>query len=172
MSDEYQLRKDIDRFKNFLDTLEFFMKSNYDLTGNDIRDLFLHYYDVSQVYNKEEIDTKLDEIISGGADLSNYYTKLQINAILSSYATVAFANSEYAKIVHTHNQYLTEEDLVDLDVTLSTLKLVPYSEDNTGVICFEQINKTIDELDINLSMDTMSNGYLKITATLIEREEE
>lgn len=75
MSDEYQLRKDIDRFKNFLDSLEFFMKSNYDLTSNDIRDLFLHYYDVSQVYSKEEIDN----LIGGSADLSKYVKKEDVD---------------------------------------------------------------------------------------------
>ena len=77
MSDEYQLRKDIDRVINDV----------YNLQSNEL-----------DIYKKNEIDTKfdkyydkgqVDEMIGhgGGGDLSNYYTKTEINTILSSYVT-------------------------------------------------------------------------------------
>ena len=161
MSDEYQLRKDIDRVFRDIYRLDNDALDIYKI--EEINALLQNYYDISQ------IQSIVEDIIAGDIDLSRYYTKQEMNTILGSYVTSDFANTTYAYKVHTHSQYLTEEDLVDLDVKLSTLKLVPYSEDNTGVMCFEQINKTIDELDIALDMDTMSNGYLKITASLIER---
>lgn len=104
----------------------------------------------------------------GGGDLSNYYTKSEINAILSSYATISFANSTYAPLIHTHSQYITRDEISDLDINLSTLELVPKSDNPNGVMCFDRVQKTIDELDIDLKADTLSNGYLKIEVDLIE----
>lgn len=117
----------------------------------------------------------------GGGDLSNYYTKTEVNnivaplisdselnTILSSYVTIGYANSRYALINHTHSQYITRAEIHDLDINLTTLELVPASENPNGVMCFDRVQKTIDELDIELTADTMSNGYFKIEANLIE----
>ena len=117
----------------------------------------------------------------GGGDLSNYYTKTEVNnivaplisdselnTILSSYVTIGFANSRYALINHTHSQYITRAEIHDLDINLTTLELVPKTDNPNGVMCFERVQKTIDELDIDLKADTMSNGYLKIEVDLIE----
>lgn len=162
MADEYQLRKDIDK-------------------------IYFRVYDVENdrllVYTKDEMNELLDtnyfdqsEVLKliqesgggGGGDLSNYFTKSEINAILSSYATIGFANSTYAPIVHTHSQYVTREEISDLDINLTTLELVPKTDNPNGVMCFDRVQKTIDELDIDLKADTMSNGYLKIEVDLIE----
>lgn len=77
MADEYQLRKDIDK-------------------------IYFRVYDVENdrllVYTKDEMNALLDAnyfdqsevlklIQEGGGDLSNYYTKIEINTILSSYVT-------------------------------------------------------------------------------------
>lgn len=104
----------------------------------------------------------------GGGDLSNYYTKSQINTILSSYATIGYSNSKYALIEHYHSQYVTRAEISDLDINLTTLQLVPKTDNPNGVMCFDRVQKTIDELDIDLKADTMSNGYLKIEVNLIE----
>ena len=160
MSEEYQLRRDVDRIYGL----------TYDLKNNE-----------PNIYTKSEVNEILDrdyfdqsevlELIQGGGgggDLSNYYTKSEINGILSSYATIGFANSTYAPIVHTHSQYITREEISDLDINLSTLELVPKTDNPNGVMCFDRVQKTIDELDIDLKADTMSNGYLKIEVDLIE----
>ena len=135
------------------------------------------------IYTKSEVNEILDrdyfdqsEVLKliqesgggGGGDLSNYYTKTEINGILSSYATISFANSTYAPIVHTHSQYVTREEISDLDINLTTLELVPKTDNPNGVMCFDRVQKTIDELDIDLKADTMANGYLKIEVDLIE----
>lgn len=159
MSEEYQLRRDVDRIYGL----------TYDLKNNE-----------PNIYTKSEVNEILDrdyfdqsevlELIQGGGggDLSNYYTKTEINGILSSYATISFANSTYAPLIHTHSQYITREEISDLDINLTTLELVPYEDNPNGVMCFDRVQKTIDELDIDLKADTMSNGYLKIEVDLIE----
>jgi len=43
--------------------------------------------DLTNYYTKAEIDTMLDEILSGGMDMSNYYTKAEIDALDNSLAT-------------------------------------------------------------------------------------
>ena len=162
MSEEYQLRRDVDRIYDL----------TYDLQNNE-----------PNIYTKSEVNEILDrdyfdqsEVLKliqesgggGGGDLSNYYTKTEINGILSSYATISFANSTYAPIVHTHSQYVTREEISDLDINLTTLELVPKTDNPNGVMCFDRVQKTIDELDIDLKADTMANGYLKIEVDLIE----
>lgn len=161
MGDEYQLRRDIDKI----------FDKTYDYDEN-----------IWNIYTKDEINKKLtdnyydkgeiDGIVFGDVQLDTYYTKTEINTLLSSYATIGYANSRYALINHTHSQYITREEISDLDINLTTLQLVPKSDNVNGVMCFERVQKTIDELDIDLSVDTMSNGYLKIEANLIERSDE
>lgn len=157
MGDEYQLRRDIDKI--------------YDKTYNYDEDIW-------NIYTKDEINEKLsdeyydkgeiDEILIGDISLDNYYTKTEINGILSSYVTIGYANSRYALINHTHSQYVTRAEISDLDINLTTLQLVPKADNQNGVMCFDRVQKTIDELDIDLKADTMSNGYLKIEVDLIE----
>lgn len=124
--------------------------------------------DLSNYYTKQEVDDEIESIIVG--DLSDYVKESELNTILSSYATISFANSTYAPIVHTHSQYIRRDEISDLDIDLSTLELVPYNDNPNGVMCFQRVNRSIEELDIELSADTMSNGYFKIEANLIERE--
>lgn len=234
MGDEYQLRRDIDKIYN--------KTYNYD-------------EDVWNIYTKDEINEKLsdeyydkgeiDEIVLGDVHLDNYYTKTEINSILSSYATIGYANSRYALINHTHSQYVTREELHNLDIDLTTIELVDYETNPNGVICFDDLGskyieksntsglvkndgtidttqylsslpshnhdnryytesevdsalnekqatlvsgtniKTInnesllgsgdidvlDLIDVDIDMDLMDNGYLKMEANLIERSE-
>ena len=80
MSDEYQLRKDIDRIYGDI----------YTLQGNEL-DVYKKE-DIDKIldedyYDKSEVDVKINESGGGGGDLSNYYTKSEINGILSSYVT-------------------------------------------------------------------------------------
>lgn len=104
----------------------------------------------------------------GDTPVGDYVTEEELNMILGSYVTINFANTNYAKVLHTHSEYITRDEIHDLDINLSTLKLVPYAENPNGLMCFERVQKTIDDLDIDLDMDTMANGYLKIEANLIE----
>lgn len=152
------------------------------LNGDENKPFVLLFADLSDYYTKEAIDKLIEDIISGSIDLKDYYTKTQVdtmidecvdeselNNILSSYVTAGYANRTYAYKSHTHSEYITQNELDDLDINVSTLKLVDYEENPSGILCFSRIQKTVDELDIDLSMDTMSNGYLKINASLIER---
>ena len=162
MSDEYQLRKDVDRIYGDIYTLQ---GDQLDVYKKDEMDTILH----RDYYDKSEVDTKIGQGGGGGGDLSNYYTKAEIDGILSSYVTIDYLNTNYALKNHTHSEYIRREEISDLDIDLTTLNLVPYSDNPNGVMCFDRVQKTIEELDIDLSMDTLSNGYLKINASLIER---
>lgn len=165
MGDEYQLRKDIDKIERDHSELNNKVSKSVFFADNSP----LHEYGTTRE-NTGTLDGILDVLIaeSGGGDLTNYYTKTEINGILSSYVTISFANSTYAPIVHTHSQYITRDEISDLDINLTTLDLVPYEDNPNGVMCFDRVQKTIDELDIDLKADTMSNGYLKIEVDLIE----
>lgn len=59
MSDDYQIRKDIDRAKLFLNNLEEVLEVKYGLTAQDIKELFSMYYDKSEVYSRTELKNTL-----------------------------------------------------------------------------------------------------------------
>ena len=73
MSDEYQLRKDIDRVFRDIYRLDNDALDIYKI--EEINALFQNYYDRSQSYSKEEID----EIIGGSVDLSKYVKKEDVD---------------------------------------------------------------------------------------------
>lgn len=174
MSDEYQLRKDIDTVNKFAydinnDQLGLVNKDNLidsinELLLNDSSKKLDKYYDQS------EVDSLIEDVVSGDIDLDGYVTTEQLNTALSSYVTSSYASLTYSEIGHTHSNYVDRSELSDLDIELSTLELVPYSDNINGVMCFNRISER--ELDIDLDMDLMNNGYLKIFANLIEITED
>ena len=119
--------------------------------------------------DEDMLEKIIEEVIGDEIDLSNYYTITEINGILSSYTTIGYLNSNFARIQHTHSQYISRNEIHDLDIDLTTLNLVPFEDNENGVMCFDRVQKTIEELDIDLSVDTMTNGYLKIDVNLIEK---
>lgn len=80
MADEYQLRKDIDKIYFSIYDVENDRINIY--TKDEIRDLLDENY-----FDQSEVLTLINESGGGGGDLSNYYTKSEINGILSSYVT-------------------------------------------------------------------------------------
>lgn len=71
MSDEYQLRKDIDRFKGFLDALEHTINTKYGISVEDIEQLLSRFYDVSDIdLLKIKLNNDLDSLNSSLDDLS------------------------------------------------------------------------------------------------------
>ena len=85
MSDEYQLRKDIDRVFRDIYRLDNDALDIYKI--EEINALLQNYYDISQ------IQSIVEDIIAGDIDLSRYYTKQEMNTILGSYVTSDFANT-------------------------------------------------------------------------------
>lgn len=73
MSDEFQLRKDIDRFKHFLDELDRLYNEN-GVTSSSLSDLLSRYYDKSEV---DVVTTKLyDDITSLDTNLDTLRANL------------------------------------------------------------------------------------------------
>lgn len=104
MGDEYQNRRDIDKIYDdlysqitgSLNVLKFKENSPYRNISSKEGDIgtidaIIDYYNLTEKGG------------GGGGDLSNYYTKEEINGILSSYVTSDFANTHYAPLVHTHS---------------------------------------------------------------------
>ena len=71
MSDEYQLRKDIDRFKGFLDALEYTLNTKYGISADDIEQLLSRFYDVSDIdLLKIKLNNDLDSLNNSLDDLA------------------------------------------------------------------------------------------------------
>lgn len=170
LSDEYQLRKDIDFINQFAYALEDKQLGLVykDTLIADFNDAILNnptlklknYYDIS------EVDSLIENIEGGGSPIGDYVTEEELQTALASYTTIEYANTNYSDIEHTHPNYVDRSELSDLDIELSTLDLVPYSENPNGVMCFSKVSEKV--LDIDLDMELMTNGYLKIYANLFE----
>ena len=66
MYDDYQLRKDVDRFRQVMDTLESALESKYGIGDLDLNELLGQFYDKSEIeeiikrfYKKEDVDARL-----------------------------------------------------------------------------------------------------------------
>lgn len=68
METDYQVRKDIDRFKQFLDGLESDL-ADRGLMAFDLNELLSRYYD------KSEVEMLLADVETGGINLSDYVKK-------------------------------------------------------------------------------------------------
>ena len=144
LSDEYQLRKDIDFINQFAYELEdnqlgLVYRDNLiaDFNNAILNDPTLkldNYYDIS------EVDSLIESIEGGGSPIGDYVTETELQTALASYTTIEYANTNYSDIEHTHPNYVDRSELSDLDIDLSTLDLVPYSENPNGVMCFQRIS--------------------------------
>lgn len=163
MGDEYQNRRDIDKIyddlysqiNGSLNVLKFKENSPYrNISSKDgdigTIDAIIDYYG-------------LTERSGGGGDLSNYYTKSEIDGILSSYVTSDFANTHYAPLVHTHSEYITRAEIHQLDIDLSTLELVPKSTNPNGVICFDNLGENLYIKKSNTSGLVKNDGSIDTT---------
>lgn len=168
MSGEYQLRKDIDSIiDDFNRSVLFKEQSELQFIGEGEEkgtlDSILANYPTYM-----DIDNLIETVLSGEYDFSNYVSTTELNGILSSYVTQSYANTNYATVTHTHSNYVDRSELSDLDIELTTLQLVPYATNPDGVLCFERVNPTIDELEVSLSVSGDSAGFLVFDINLIE----
>lgn len=92
---EYELRKDIDRFKNFLDTLERKLLEK-GITDLDLVALLDKYYD------KSDVDVLVNRIVAGEIDLTDYVKKSEAEFDFS----------------YSWGNPLLEEDSITIDIFL------------------------------------------------------
>lgn len=137
MSDEYQLRKDIDRIKNEHEVLKVQVSKTVPFADNSkLKSLGTT---IDNIGTLDGILENLGDFDGDGGGISgDYYTKQEIDTILSSYVTIGYLNTNYALKNHTHSEYLRRDEISDLDIDLTTLELVDYETNPNGVICFEQ----------------------------------
>lgn len=78
MSDEYKLRKDIDRAMRFLNNLEYTLTTEMNISLDEfdklINDLYEHY---SNVYTKEESDEVINRLINRIYELEERVSELE-----------------------------------------------------------------------------------------------
>ena len=92
---EYNLRKDIDRFKHFLDLLEAKLTEK-GITNLDIVALMDKYYDES------DVETLIQQIENGEIDLSDYLKKEEVEIDFN----------------YSWGNPLLDEDLITIDIFL------------------------------------------------------
>lgn len=71
--------------KQLIDNIDAYNKSEVDGLLDDKANV-ADVYPKSETYSKTEIDSKIDEIEAGGADLSNYYNKSEVDGFLANKA--------------------------------------------------------------------------------------
>lgn len=143
MSNEYQLRKDIDRFKTFLDNLEYTLKTKYNVGSEDISVLFNQFYDASDV----------DMIKARLKDNLNY---LQDSLVKFNGALIDF-----------------DEDNTNLDTDLEKMKenLIIF-RDAVETLQTDLENLDVDLSHLKRDLNILSDYLVAFEGSLAEFEEE
>lgn len=91
------------------------------------------------VYSKDEIDTKLKEIaVSGGVDLSNYYTKAEVDEDIESLGT---------SIGNLQSQVNNKANSIDVYTKAEVDTIVIDKADKADVYTKDEINDKLEELN-------------------------
>lgn len=89
MSDEWQLRKDIDRFRTFLDDLENTLTERFGEGYSTLMDVFQNYYDISQI----------QALLQGKSDTDHTHTSSDVTDLLDVIYPVGHI---YMSITNSH----------------------------------------------------------------------
>ena len=127
---------------------------------------FSNVYNKTQTYSKSEIDKKLDNVvIEGDINLSNYYTKTEVDDIISNIDTSDIDLSDYAKKtdVYTKTQTYTRAQ-IDSKLSNVTVDLSNYptkSEIKESYYTKSEIDDKIDNIESGGGTIDLSNYYKK-----------
>lgn len=131
---------------------------------------FSNVYNKTQTYSKYEIDRKLDNVVvDGDIDLSGYYTKEEVDDIISNIDTNDIDLSDYAKKtdVYTKTQTYSKPEidykLANIEVSVDNIDLSKYptkAELEASYYTKSQIDDKLDEIETGGTVD-LSNYYKK-----------
>lgn len=131
---------------------------------------FSNVYNKTQTYSKSEIDKKLDNVVvDGEINLSDYYTKEEVDDIISNIDTNDIDLSEYAKKtdVYTKTQTYSKPEidykLANIEVSVDDIDLSKYptkAELEASYYTKSQIDDKLDEIETGGTVD-LSNYYKK-----------
>ena len=154
MSDEYQIRKDIDRIIHDL------------YTSENTQPLFIQREEfievLSNYYDQGKIDEIVADIVAGDIDLTDYLKKTDVDSEISSSSTYPLQNKVIYELLEL---YLKKSEVHDLDINLTTLELVDIDENPNGVICFEDLGSKYIEKS-NTSGLVKNDGSIDTTRYL------
>ena len=110
------------------------------------------YYTKDEVYNKEEIDTKLEDIAIGDIDLSDYYTKSEIDTKLE--------NVDLSDVVtkETFDSFVDRQNIINTNLSNELNNRVTSKE------LYDEINEVlvqVNEIEESISDINLENYYTK-----------
>lgn len=131
---------------------------------------FSNVYNKTQTYSKSEIDKKLDNVVvDGEINLSDYYTKGEVDDIISNIDTSDIDLSDYAKKtdVYTKTQTYSKAEidykLANIEVSGDDIDLSNYptkTELEASYYTKSEIDDKLDEIGTGGTVD-LSNYYKK-----------
>ena len=124
MSDDYQLRKDIDKFKKFLNDLQALMDSK-GIEDLDIQSLLSQYYDMSEVdISNSEINNRIDE-------LDNKISNVDIN-INTKLSQLLLPNIDVTEVAYLIGNGVDTEQLNQLTENGYDISTIQYVYNSAG----------------------------------------
>lgn len=124
MSDDYQLRKDIDKFKKFLNDLQALMDSK-GIEDLDIQSLLSQYYDMSEVdISNSEINNRIDE-------LNNKISNVDIN-INTNLSQLLMPNIDVTEVAYLIGNGVDTEQLNQLTENGYDISTIQYVYNSAG----------------------------------------
>lgn len=124
MSDDYQLRKDIDKFKKFLNDLQALMDSK-GIEDLDIQSLLSQYYDMSEVdISNSEINNRIDE-------LNNKISNVDIN-INTKLSQLLMPNIDVTEVAYLIGNGVDTEQLNQLTENGYDISTIQYVYNSAG----------------------------------------
>ena len=131
---------------------------------------FSNVYNKTQTYSKSEIDKKLDNVVvDGEINLSGYYTKDEVDDIISNIDTSDIDLSDYAKKtdVYTKTQTYSKSEidykLANIEVSGDDIDLSDYptkAELEASYYTKSEVDDKLDEIGTGGTVD-LSNYYKK-----------
>lgn len=133
-------------------TVEIFTQSGYDSENIDtttLRELLASKADKYTVYTKEEINNKLSAIEAGDIQLTNYYTKGEVNALIPDISEKADRGEIPTKVTQLENdaRYLT--DIPEEYITSKELESKGYLTQELEPQFSASAAKSINQQDID-----------------------
>lgn len=124
-----------------------------------------NYYDKTEVYNKNEVDTKIANIPTPEADLTDYYDKEQVQTLLAQRSPIDHTHSEFTQIdsrldvLEAYDDTPIKDDISALDTRVDALEAAPSVED---VYLKPEMDTKLEDYALNTVVDGKEPKFLDL----------